>query len=104
MGAGPFRDGREPIPPNGNDFRVESRTFPLLDFLSATPGMNRLPFSAAQREGTELRVGTGEQSGVGVALGQRDPDSAHGDANLRPDLQQFQAQRIALRSRPLGSL
>ena len=38
----------------------------------------------------------GEQCGVGIALGERNQRGAHGDCDLRAELEQFQSNRLTL--------
>ena len=44
-----------------------------------------------------------EETRIGICLGEGDPDVAHTESNLGPDLEEFQADRAALCLRELGS-
>ncbi len=43
-----------------------------------------------RRGRSEIRVDSGEEFGVGVGLGQRDPDLAEGDLHHRTDLEELE--------------
>ena len=54
--------------------------------------------------GTQVVQDLAEQGGVGIALGEGDPDAAHAQADLGADFQQLQPNAAALSPCQLGTL